>query len=254
MRIHCLIISLVLGITCASYAQNFQYEYQMIRLTSQYDSKTDPKLQKYVNRQKARLDREMNVVVGYCDETLSSFVPASPLSNFLTDLLLEKSPDYVSDTLFSQCDLSLLNFGGIRSQMLAGNVTVGDIFSISPFDNYLTFIEIKGSELKKMFGRFREKIDNAPFSGAQLTFSAGWPSRILVQGKPLETDRVYRLVTLNFIADGGDNILRDIQFEKKIVTNVVFRDFLIDEIKAMTQEGRHIEGKMDDRVVITPTP
>ena len=56
------------------------------------------------------------------------------------------------------------------------------------------------------------------------------------------------------IADGGDNILRDIQFEKKITTEVVFRDFLIREIKNMSQEGRHIVGKMDDRVVIQPTP
>lgn len=239
---------------CVSYAQNFQYGYQMIRLTSQYDSKIDPKLQKYVDRQKARLDQEMSAVIGYSDATLSSFVPASPLSNFLTDLLLAKSPGYVADTLFRQCEVSLLNFGGIRSQLPAGDVTVGNIFSISPFENYLTFIEIKGSELRKMFNRFREKSDNAPFAGAQLTFSAGRPSKILVQDKPLENDRVYRLVTLNFIADGGDNILRDIQFEKKIITNVVFRDFLIQEIRNMTQEGRHIVGKMDNRVVIQPTP
>ena len=105
-----------------------------------------------------------------------------------------------------------------------------------------------------MVNRFREKSDNAPFAGAQLTFSAGRPSKILMQDKPLENDRVYRLVTLNFIADGGDNILRDIQFEKKIITNVVFRDFLIQEIRNMTQEGRHIVGKMDNRVVIQPTP
>ena len=226
----------------------------MIRLTSRYDSKIDPKLQKYVDRQKARLDQEMNVVIGYSDAALSSFVPASPLSNFLTDLLLAKSPDYVADTLFRQCDVSLLNFGGIRSQLPAGDVTVGNVFSISPFENYLTFIEIKGSELRKVFNRFKEKSDNAPFSGAQLVFSSGRPFKILVQGKPLENDRVYRLVTLNFIADGGDNILRDIQFEKKLITNVVFRDFLIQEIKNMTQEGRHIVGKMDDRVIIQPTP
>lgn len=244
-----------MGIACVGYAQNFQYGYQMIRLTSQYDSKIDPKLQKYVARQKARLDQEMSVVIGYSDAALSSFVPASPLSNFLTDLLLTKSPDYVNDTLFHQCDLSLLNFGGIRSQLPAGEVTVGNIFSISPFENYLTFIEIKGSELRKVFNRFNEKSNNAPFSGAQLTFAgSGRPSRILVQGKPLVDDRVYRLVTLNFIADGGDNILRDIQFEKKITTDVVFRDFLIQEIRNMTQEGRHIVGKMDDRVIIQPTP
>lgn len=247
-------ISLILGIACIGYAQNFQYGYQMVRMTSQYDSKIDPKLQKYVDRQKARLEMEMNVVIGYCDATLASFVPASPLSNFLTDILLAKSPDYVADTIFRQCDVSLLNFGGIRSQLPAGEVTVGNIFSLSPFENYLTFIEIKGSELRKMFNRFKEKSNNAPFSGAQLTFSQGRPYRILVQGKPLMDDRVYRLVTLNFIADGGDNILRDIQFEKKITTEVVFRDFLIQEIKNMNQEGRHIVGKMDDRVVIQPTP
>ena len=249
-----IVILLILGMTCLGYAQNFQYGYEMVRLTSRFDDNIDPKLQKYVDRIKAHLDKEMSVVVGYCDAELASFAPASPLSNFLTDILLEKAPDYATDTNFQHCDLSLLNFGGIRASLDAGEITVSDIFAISPFDNYLVFLEIKGSELRKMFSRFEERRNNAPYAGAKVVYLSGRPTKILVQGKPIDNNQLYRMVTLNFIAEGGDNILRDIQYEKTCYTDLVFRDFLIREIRNMTQEGRHVNAKMDDRVVIQPVP
>ena len=249
-----IVILLILGMTCLGYAQNFQYGYEMVRLTSRFDDNIDPKLQKYVDRIKAHLDKEMSVVVGYCDAELASFAPASPLSNFLTDILLEKATNYATDTNFQHCDLSLLNFGGIRASLDAGEITVSDIFAISPFDNYLVFLEIKGSELRKMFNRFEERRNNAPYSGAKVIYLSGRPTKILVQGKPIDNDRLYRMVTLNFIAEGGDNILQGIQYEKTHYTDLVFRDFLVREIRNMTQEGRHVNAKLDDRVVIQPVP
>jgi 5''-nucleotidase/2'',3''-cyclic phosphodiesterase and related esterases len=249
-----IVILLILGMTSLGYAQNFQYGYEMIRLTSQYDKNIDPKLQKYVDRIQTRLNQEMGVVIGQCDAMLSSYDPASPLSNFLTDILLEKAPDYAGDSDFRQCDLSLLNFGGIRSELAAGDVTVGDIFAISPFENYLVFLDIKGRELRKMFNRFEERKKNAPYAGAKVTYHSGHPIQVLVQGKPIDDERTYRVVTLNFIAEGGDNILSGIKYERTHYTQVVFRDFLIREIRNMTQEGRHIVGKLDNRVVIKPMP
>lgn len=246
-------IYLILGIAFSGYAQNFHYNYQMHKVDSTYDSKVNPKLQKYINAQHDKLSRELDVVIGHCDKTLTSYKPASPLSNFLTDILCQQAPAYSGDTNISHCDIAILNFGGIRSQLPAGDITVGNIYAISPFENYLTYVEIKGAELRRALIRFREHGFNAAYSGAQITYISGLPSQIKIQGQPLDDEKTYMLVTINFIADGGDDILKDIHFENTRLTNIIFRDFLIEEIKNITKSGKSVTSRLDDRVIINPT-
>ena len=68
-----------------------------------------------------------------------------------------------------------------------------------------------------------------------------------MQGNPIDDNRLYTLVTLNFISDGGDHLLENIRFEKIEYTTVTFRDFLIAELKAMTARGETVTGKKDGR-------
>lgn len=221
----------------------------MVRLDSTYDAKVDPKLAKYVEKKRQQMEKQMQVVVAHTDAELESYAPESPLSNFLTDILLRESPKYIKDTAFAKLDISMLNFGGIRTSMPAGNVTVGDLYRISPFENSLTYIVLKGSELRKALERFTDQF-NAPYSGAVITYQGGKPVEILVQGKPIDDYRDYKLVTLNFIADGGDLLLEGLQYEKIECTMVTFREFLIAELKAQTARGEAVVGKKDGRATV----
>lgn len=255
MNTKSILVGIILSITVWGYAQNVsapkhRYSYRTVCLDSTYDSKTDPKLAKYVAKKRAQLEKRMQVVVAQSDAELESYAPESPLSNFLTDILLNESSKYAKDTTFANLDLSMLNFGGIRTSMPAGDVTVGDLYRITPFDNYLTFILLKGSELEKALNRFDGQFI-APYSGAVIIFDKypkEWtPTAIFVNGLPLDENRLYKLVTLNFIADGGDHLLEDIQFEKIEYSTITFRDFLIAELKAMTARGEIVKGEKDDR-------
>jgi len=251
MNLKAFITCIILSMTLLGYAQNvsapkYTYHYKMLRIDSTYDSKVDPKLAKYVDKKRRQMEKQMQVVVAHSDAELESYAPESPLSNFLTDILLEESSKYIKDTVFSNIDLSILNFGGIRTSMPKGDVTIGDLYRITPFDNYLTFIVLKGSELRKALGRFTNQF-NAPYSGATLVYKSNKPSQILVQGNPIDDNRLYKLVTLNFISDGGDHLLENIQFEKIEYTTVTFREFLIAELKAMTARGETVTGKKDGR-------
>ena len=255
MNIKSFVTCIILSITFFGYAQNvsapkYKYQYKTVQLDSTYDSKIDPKLAKYVAKKRTKMEKQMQVVIAHTDAELESSAPESPLSNFLTDILLEESSKYTKDTAFDNLDISMLNFGGIRASMPKGDVTVGDLYRITPFDNYLTFIVLKGSELEKALDRFTDKY-NAPYSGAVIIYGGGqkeWePLAIFVQGLPIDDNRLYKLVTLNFIADGGDHLLEGIQFERIEYTTVTFRDFLIAELKAMTARGEKVEGKEDGR-------
>lgn len=251
MNIKSLFTIIILSITVVSYAQNvskpkYQYKYEMVRLDSTYDAKIDPKLSKYVEKKRRQMDKQMQVVIAHTDAELESFAPESPLSNFLTDLLLNEASKYIKDTAFDNLDLSMLNFGGIRTSMPGGNVTVGDIYRISPFDNYLTFIVLKGSELKKALGRFTDQF-NAPYAGATIVYKQKKPVEITVQGNLIDDNRLYTLVTVDFISEGGDHLLENIQYERVEKTATTLRDFLITELKAMNARGEKVVGKKDGR-------
>lgn len=231
-------------------SKHFDFKYDVVTLDSTYDAMLNPELVKYLERQKGRLDKEMNVVIAHCDESMVSFAPASPLSNFLTDMLLERATAYAPNAV-EKCDLALLNFGGIRTSINAGDVKVGHIYGVSPFDNYLVFIKVRGSELRKALSRFTDR-KNEPFAGMQMVYRGSHPVKISIQGEPLDDNKIYTMVTLNFIAEGGDNILADVRYEQTFYTNVIFRDFLIKEISRMGAEGKTLTSKMDERVVILP--
>ena len=239
---------------CAQVASgSFQYQYRMVRMDSTWDSKVDPMLQQYVEIKHQQLEEMINIVIGHSERTLNSFVPESPLSNFLTTLLLERGPQYVDDPIFAQCDMSLLNFGGIRSQIPAGDVRVADIYDVSPFENTLVFLQIKGSELRKALMRFTDK-KNEPMAGVVMTYRNGKPVKILVGKEPLDDNRLYTMVTLDFIAKGGDGKISGVQFENAVFVNMIFRDFLIEEIKEMTNAGKSIDGRLEGRVIIERQP
>jgi 2',3'-cyclic-nucleotide 2'-phosphodiesterase (5'-nucleotidase family) len=251
MNIRALCVLIILGIVTFGYAQNvsapkYKYQYKMVRLDSTYDAKIDPKLAKYVDKKRRQMEKQMMVVVAHTDEELESFAPESPLSNFLTDILLNESSKYIKDPTFDNLDISMLNFGGIRTSMPGGNVTVGDIYRISPFDNYLTFIVLKGSELKKALGRFTDQF-NAPYAGATIVYKQKKPVEITVQGNLIDDNRLYTLVTVDFISEGGDHLLENIQYERVEKTATTLRDFLITELKAMNARGEKVVGKKDGR-------
>jgi len=209
----------------------------MVRLDSTFDNKLDPTLVKYIERHKARLDKKMNEVIGHCDVTMNVDAPQSPLSDLLTEWLLKDGPAAIKQ---APCDISILNFGGIRTNLQAGDVTVGDIFKISPFDNYLVVGTITGRELKKVVNRFRLDAMVAATAGLNVSYKNNVPYKVLVNGKEIQNDSLYRVITLNFIAEGGDNILSGIKYESLDYSMLIFRDFLIGNIIKTTKEGKSI--------------
>jgi 2',3'-cyclic-nucleotide 2'-phosphodiesterase/3'-nucleotidase/5'-nucleotidase len=50
-------------------------------------------------------------------------------------------------------DFALMNGGGVRSQLDAGEVTFGDLFSIQPFGNVLNKINLSGADLKEVLNK-----------------------------------------------------------------------------------------------------
>ena len=134
-------------------------------------------------------------------------------------------------------DIALLNYGGIRASLPQGMLTVGDFYRILPFENLIVLLDIKGSELQKIV-EIERKRDVAAFYGLQILENN---QKITINGKFLVPEETYRIVTVDFIASGGDNILKDIEFKQVVNTMQLLRDGILEEVKKMSAHGEHIK-------------
>lgn len=235
-------------------SKKFTYQYESVRMDSVYDEPVDLTIATFIENLRIQMGEKLDEVIGEASIDLPRFKPQSPLSNFLADQLLIFGNQYFkSQGIQESIDLSLINFGGIRANLNAGKIKVEHIYQIAPFDNYAVILYLKGSELRKMYKRFSEK-ENGALSQSQTVFQNGRIVSYTINGVPIDDQKVYKMITLDFLQHGGDGFLEGIQFEKVLYTGVLIRDVYIERIKQITYEGKKIEAKTDQRVIIKPTP
>jgi len=111
-------------------------------------------------------------------------------------------------------DAALTNGGGIRASIDAGNVTVGEVITVMPFNNTLVVIEVTGAELMAALENGLKDLPNASGAYAQTAgIEAIWNRfnppgerlfKVKVGGKLIDPEATYRLATNDFLAAGGD--------------------------------------------------
>src|SRR3712207_9326121 len=89
------------------------------------------------------------------------------------------SSDVCSSDLEAKTQIAITNGGGLRCPIEKGNITVGKMYELMPFDNTLVTMEIKGSDLKKVFenGIGNEKIGWVAISGVKIKYDLKRPFR-----------------------------------------------------------------------------
>lgn len=99
----------------------------------------NPKIKRIEESYLNEIKKEMDKVIGHNKVTLHRGVCGgdSNLGSIISDAMREAS----------NSDFAFINFGGIRESMYKGDVTVGDIFKIQPFDNTIDVLTMKGKDL-----------------------------------------------------------------------------------------------------------
>lgn len=194
------------------------------------------------------LKAKMGTVIGIAPETMLRDRPQSLLSNFTADALKEMGGRVYGKKM----DMGIMNFGGLRSDLDRGDVTIGTMFRIYPFENYLTILEIKGEYLEKAIKAVAGKGLEA-FSGSKVTLQTTNDKteavNILVGGKTIDPKRTYYIATIDYLAEGNDG-LSALTYATEIKnTGILLRDLMTEWVMERTSEGKNIESKIDDRVI-----
>lgn len=130
---------------------------------------------------------------------------ATNLANFVADAMLWKG----------FADIALANGGGLRASIPAGPISYRSILTVLPFGNMLYIVNLTGASVMELL-KFAANVPAGQgafpqFAGITFTFENKEVKDVLIQGKPLDLNKVYKVATNDYMAGGGDGyvILKD---------------------------------------------
>lgn len=198
-----------------------------------------PQIDSFLSIYKAGTDSIMDVVIGKTTVPLTKSQPECTMGNFAVDAQME-----YSKKIDEEVQIAVINQGGLRINYLApGDITVGNIYEIMPFDNTLSILEVNGEQIDSLCNHII-KYGGWPISGLSFTVSKDLKAiNIKVNGKALHPHFVYKVATSDYLANGGDNCIFFTKCKRKNY-NIFIRDMLLDYLKVYPTIHPTLENKI----------
>lgn len=154
---------------------------------------------------------------------------AQPIATLLSDLVAGINSDFrcrwaetgignlITDAYRAhhQADVALMNGGGIRDNIAAGQFTMKDALSILPFGNTVCLVEISGETLRQALEHGLRAVERngggfLHISGGRYEYDWSRPPgdrlrRVEIGGEPLDRLATYRIALPSYLLAGGDD-------------------------------------------------
>lgn len=217
--------------------------WDRVEVTNRLDATPDAKVATVVSPYKAAVDSVMAPPLGLSRVAMSARRPESLLSNWAADVLVEGS----TATGLEPADMGLINVGGLRNNMPEGIVRRGDIILISPFENHLVVLEMKGSDLMELMRNIAAVGGEGVSSSVRLRITKdGNLLEATIGGKEIVPSRTYTVATLDYLAEGNDKMVALRKAHKRHEIGLLVRDVMMESVL----KNRIIDSKMEGRIVV----
>ncbi|KAI2607867.1 Metallo-dependent phosphatase [Hypoxylon sp. NC1633] len=208
--------------TYDSAGKILSYHGGPIHLTN--TTKQDEALQRQINEWRIPFEAFAAEQVGTTNVVLDQttcYKQECTLGDLVSDSILQYRLDGGSDATFA-----LVNAGGIRATIDAGTITRGQVLTSFPFGNAVVELKYSGEDLWKIFeglvsavNQFNQEQVTSFFQvsrGIKVEHNPDNPVgsrlvRLTIGDDPVDAATEYTVVTVDFIAGGGDNILMPVE-------------------------------------------
>lgn len=173
------------------------------------------------------------------------------LGDLISDAILQYRLDAGSNASFA-----LVNGGGIRATIDVGDITRGQVITAFPFGNAVVEVTYSGADLWKIFEGLvsgvnqynQEEVESfcQVSRGIKVEYNPNNAVgqrlvRLTIGGKPIDTGAKYTIVTSDFIAGGGDNMVPPIEGAEVL-------DTLEEVLERYIQKNSPIDFQLDGRI------
>jgi 5'-nucleotidase len=173
------------------------------------------------------------------------------LGDFMADAMLDFYKNNGIDV-----DFAIINAGGIRATIDEGDITRGEVLTSFPFGNSLVQIEVKGDDLWDVLEgivtgvnvKNGEEITSffQVSTGIKIEYNPENDNNtrlisVTIGDEPLNNETTYQVVTLDFIAGGGDNFFEPI-------ADFITLDTQDEVLTKYIQSQSPVDIKLDGRI------
>ncbi len=213
----------------------FAYKSKLIPLIAPENLPPTP-LNQFVKTIADSLEKETGKVIAQ--------IPVDWIPDKFKETAVSKwSAEALKQEYYETCkpDLAIINNGGIRKAVPAGPVTLKDMSELFPFNNYIVLFSCYGRDLLAMEALNKEIAKNKPYDIVQ-TSSTQWKKKkrffgllkpkevYYINGKPVDPDKIYRVVSIDYILGQWDKYLNFKPFDVQ-ETGDLFPEVMIRQIK-----------------------
>lgn len=236
-----LLLVIVFSTACNTLYNPQSLEYADYRVKQQ--PITDSSIIKLLSPYSTSLNASMNEVIATVAATLEKKQPEGTLGNLMADIMLAAAKKNFAQPV----DVAVMNYGGIRlTEIAPGPFTRGKLFELSPFDNTLVLLTMKGSVLKQFLDH-TASFGGWPVAGMRMQISNKKATQITINGKQLDENAQYTVTTADYVANGGDDsfMLKGLPRQDR---GLLIRDALQAYFTQLQKEGRSITSTTDGRI------
>jgi len=216
---HIIYLFIGAGLTACSSVNTISVTSDAISVTDEYQKVNG--VDSIIAPYRTTLEKEMLEVIAVAHNDFTKARPNGALNNWSADAILNS----VDKSIFGNKPyFCLLNVGGLRSPLSEGDILLGDVYKLMPFDNEIVIVELPMSALDKiatyLMASGGEPISNAVLDYNHIDFKTG-----------AEDINSFFVVTSDYLMNGGDNMTFFQDQLSVIHTNILMRDAMIDQVK-----------------------
>lgn len=233
---------------CAKGKQLNKIEGKRIEINETMDADMD--IDAFLTPYRERVTNELDSVLAYAKETYSKSDGElnTAIGNFMADLVRERGNLVYTKRTGNAIDMVMLNHGGIRSIISAGDVTVGDAYKVMPFENSIVVIEMKGKTILEGMIPYLIRAKRAhPISGLRLHINeAGNVLLAEINGEAIDADKTYHVATNDYLYFGGDRMNFFKEGSSMTPLDYKIRNAIIDHLATIDT----VQPIKDDRFIL----
>lgn len=207
----------------------------------------DKGMEEFITPYRERIRKEMEGSLSFTPEAMfkSDTKLNTPIGNMMADAVMEMANPIFKERTRKDIDLVILNYGGIRSGINAGEITTRTAYDIMPFENEVVVAELASDELKELVNYLAQNKTSHPISGLQITLDAkGNLAEAKVNGEQIQ-NKSYFVATSDYLVKGGDQMDFFLEAQSVKIIEYKLRNLLIDYFKKKDT----IAPKRDNRFI-----
>lgn len=218
------------------------------------NSPQEATIENFIAPYRQHVDNEMNKVLAQNAQDLvkdrNNPPLNAPITNFFADAVYETVAPYYKQRTGQTIDFVLLNFGGIRSDLPKGDITMGSAYNLMPFENEMVVLTMSGEKVQELADYLiKHRLPHPLSKQVQLQITHdGKITHFTIHSKPFNPKATYLVATSDYLMYGGDAMYFFSNPLKTDMLDYKVRNVLIDYFTKIDT----LHAKQDNRFEYKP--